>query len=134
MIRRDRFTHSRYPYAIDPETFRFAWLSNRDDGTTIYYGRVDAVWFRGKVTSPTANIGHLWDYMTVPAGTEPTLPGFLADWDGRYGGQCVARWDGTTLWGPTLPTVHTLALNMLSPILDAYPEIPAGHTGWWYHR
>jgi len=133
MIRRARLTHSGHPYAVEPETLRVDDRGPRSfDGQTIYGISVQAFWFKGRAGTPTANVGDLWGNQV--GGPVPTLEGFLAAMDTRYGGACRARWDGTSLWGPSQPAKIEEALAFLCPALDAYPAIPAGYEGWWYAR
>jgi hypothetical protein len=60
-----------------------------------------------------------------------------ADLDGRYGGDCHGRWDGTRYWGAQEPDVIAEHLTVLRPMLDGYaenpkdPPLPAGFDGWW---
>jgi hypothetical protein len=98
-----------------------------------YQVGVDAFWFRGKAGRPTAHRGTLWDSLSGGA-QPPDLAEMLARWDGRYGGNCIARWDGTRLWGPDTPEDIEAALEFLRPALDAFPAIPAGYEGWWSLR
>jgi hypothetical protein len=129
VIRREKFTHSRAPYAVALDTFKVREAGTRPDGSTFYSVRVSAFWFRGRVSKPTANLGHLWD-----VGDFPTVEALLAGWDGRYGGACEARWDGTSLWGPDRPEDIARVLAALRPALEAYPAVPDGYDAWWYAR
>lgn len=136
MIRRAKLTHSGYPYAVRPETFKVRGRPRDLDGKIIYSMSVQAFWFKGKVASPTANMGELWGSEVLPPDeTAPDLERFLTEFDTRYGGACSARWDGQGLWHQQLPIEsEQAALALLRPALEAYPEPPAGYEGWWYAR
>lgn len=128
MIRDERFLISRRPYAIDLGSLRTV-EHDRDDGSHYYSGRVDAVWYRRRQGVTVACIGTLWDYQDVQPEDGRT---FLEHHeDGRYGGDCVGRWDGTGYWGTEVPDVQKQHLAVLRPMLAAYPVIPEGYDGWW---
>lgn len=126
MIRNERFIHSRHGYAVDLSSFREGKLGGR---TGNRYVLLDAVWYRGTVGFPKACMGTIWDY-----GKFEDARDLLANWDGRYGGNCQARWDGAKLWGPQAPAAIEEALSLLRPMLAAYPAIPDGYDGWWEAR
>lgn len=119
MIREDRFLISRKPYAIDLTSLRI----------TEHMVTINATWFRRRSGTTIACVGHLWDIQdTAPADAAE----FLARHDnGRYGGTCEGRWDGARYWGAQEPDTMAQHLTVLRPMLAAYPEIPAGHEGWW---
>jgi hypothetical protein len=128
-VNRDsKFTLSRRPYAVDPETFEL-----RDDGGA----DIRAVWFRRKrqgYSGPmvtAACYGRLWDFQSPRPGSAEQFP-LQAD-DGRYGGDCLARWDGANLWSHADEFDRARYLDILKPMLAAYPEIPPGFSGWWYY-
>ncbi|KIF66239.1 hypothetical protein HY68_36630 [Streptomyces sp. AcH 505] len=128
MIREDRFLISRRPYAIDLGSLRTA-KKDRRDGSSFYFGRINAVWFRRKQGVTVACVGTLWDFQdTEPAdGTE-----FVTRHDdGRYGGDCDGRWDGENYWGAQKLDVIEAHLAVLRPMLANYPAIPDGYNGWW---
>lgn len=63
---------------------------------------------------------------------------FVAQFDGRYGGSTVARWNGEDLWAPgfSMKEMVTYAAELdkfLTAFLDpATPkQIPAGYSGWY---
>lgn len=130
MIRDDRFLISRKPYAVDLGSLR----GRREDspqGVNPYYfdGRIDAVWFRRKAGITAACIGTLWDLQhPEPADAAQFLQQHT---DGRYGGRCEARWDGTGYWGAEEPDVVAEHLGLLRPMLANYPAIPDGYDGWY---
>lgn len=125
---------SHKPFAVD--------LSSLREQNGFFY--VDAVWFRrrrrggygpnGAVVT-VACVGCLWGLQDRPPadGRE-----FLErHTDGRYGGHCEGRWDGTGYWGAEEPDVRDEHLALLRPMLDGYahdphnPVIPAGYDGWY---
>ncbi|MEV2239609.1 hypothetical protein [Micromonospora sp. NPDC049891] len=128
MIRDDRFLISRRPYAVDLNTL--TWRTRTQPGfRTIHRGSIRAAWFRRRSGVTVACVGTLWDYQAEPTD-DPLL--FLArHTDGRYGGDCEGRWDGTRYWGAQNLDVMAEHLALLKPMLDAYPEVPAGFDGWW---
>ncbi|WP_030169055.1 hypothetical protein [Streptomyces sp. NRRL S-813] len=125
MIREDRFLISRKPYAVDLSSLRL-----REDTETGWFdGRMTAVWFRRKQRVTVACIGTLWDHQK-PAPADALE--FLARHDdGRYGGNCLGRWDGTGYWGAEVPDVQEQHLAILRPMLANFPAIPPGYDGWW---
>lgn len=131
MIRLPEFKLSKRPYAVDLDSLHVDEFP-RADGSTGCRGQVDALWFRRRGGRTVACIGFLWDYQSPrPADAAAFL---AAHDDGRYGGECLARWDGSNLWAPTMP--HHVAeqrLLVLRAALDGFPEVPepfkAG--GWW---
>lgn len=125
MIREDRFLISRRLYAVDLTSFRL-----REDTKTGWFGgRITAVWFRRRRGVTVACVGTLWDYQK-PAPADALE--FLARHDdGRYGGNCLGRWDGENYWGAQVPDVIERHLALLRPMLANYPAIPDGYDGWW---
>lgn len=139
MRREDRFVMSRKPYAVDLSSL----LTTRKEGRAgpFWYCSVRAVWFRRRRTGRTgplvtvACVGSLATHQRPePADGEAFLCAYT---DGRYGGDCAARWDGTGYWGAEDPIVVAKHLELLRPMLDAYadnphdPVAPAGFDGWW---
>jgi hypothetical protein len=125
MIKASGFFMTAKPYAVDLASYRLADGDGR--------GELDAVWFRRKDGANVACAGWLWDYQ-VPA--QQDAAGFLREFtDGRYGGRCLARWNGTNLWSRT-DIVVTEAdreryRSVLVPMLAAFPAAPPGYDGWW---
>lgn len=120
MIREERFLISRRPYAVDLSSL-----------AVDSYGKatVAAVWFRRRRGVTVACIGELWNF---PRLTPKDAREFLVSHtDGRYGGDCHGRWDGTRYWGAQEPGVAAAHLSLLRPMLDGYPSVPAGYDGWW---
>ena len=100
MRREDKFVQSHAPYAVDLSSYRVG--EKHESGSA--WCRVDAVWFRrrrsGYYNGPLQTVACFGDVHTLldpPATAEAFL---LAHTDGRYGGDCQARWDGTELWAP----------------------------------
>jgi hypothetical protein len=134
VIREDRFVQSHRPYAVDLASFR---TIDPDDGNGIVadpakwtWVRIDAVWFRRRAGITVACAGSLRDLQRpAPADAQQ----FLARHeDGRHGGDCRARWDGERFWsGSQDPEVSARYLALLKPMLAAFPQIPAGYSGWW---
>lgn len=125
MIKTQKFLVSRPLYAVDLDSFQAV------DGTC----SVNAVWFRRRrrgyslPLETVACCGRLWNVLQVPP---PTVAEFLAGHtDNRYGGDCVARWDGTNLWSNADEAQRAEYAAVLRPMLAAYPEIPDGFDGWW---
>lgn len=128
MIREDRFLISRKPYAVDLSSLRGS-VKTYENGRTSYRGRIDAVWFRRRRGETVACIGDLWDFQdTEPANARQFLERHT---DGRYGGDCHGRWDGTSYWGNVTLEQQEQHLAILRPMLANYPAIPSGYDGWW---
>ncbi|MFL4947531.1 hypothetical protein ACJ6WE_09175 [Streptomyces sp. MMS24-I31] len=128
MIREDRFLISRKPYAVDLASLRGS-VQTYENGRTSYRGRIDAVWFRRRRGETVACIGDLWDFQdTEPESAREFLERHN---DGRYGGDCIGRWDGTSYWGNVTLEQQEQHLAILRPMLANYPAIPDGYDGWW---
>jgi hypothetical protein len=130
MIRQDRFLISRRLYAVDLNSLRGS-RTDTPNGRNPYSfdGQVDAVWFRRKQGVTAACVGPLWD-LQHPEPADAVQ--FLTQHDdGRYGGDCHGRWDGTRYWGAQEPEVVERHLALLRPMLAAYPALPASYDGWW---
>lgn len=122
MRRESRFVLSHRPYAVDLSGLHV-------DGMR---ARLGAVWYRRRQRVTVACIGYLWDYQDA---TPRTAAEFLARHvDGRYGGTCEGRWDGSRYWGAQEPDVIAQHLQILRPMLDAFPDVPDGYDGWWTFR
>lgn len=131
MIREDKFLISRRPYAVDLSSYALARHDSDYPGArTTWHGTVNAVWFRRRSGVLAACVGRLWDIQTADPGDVHT---FLARHeDGRYGGDCVSRWDGASFWSASQDPETTAAhLELLRPMLENYPDIPAGYDGWY---
>lgn len=119
LARQEKFAPSQTPYAIDPD-------SGTEDGGKVTF---EAVWAGRKHGETTVSVGTLWDY-DVPSDVE----GFLAGIDMRYGGRPRARWDGHSLWtdADVDEAERAVLLRRCQELLDALPEVPEGHLGWFY--
>ncbi|MGW2010927.1 hypothetical protein [Streptomyces nigrescens] len=132
MIRDDRFLISRKPYAVDLST-----VSGRqhERGDLIAFsGSADVLWFRRQKGVTRACVGTLMlfsHYLPAPLDLADPHAILAADLDGRYGGDCHGRWDGTGYWGAEVPEVQRQHLEILQPMLANYPAIPAGYSGWY---
>ena len=129
MIRTAKFLVSRPMYAVDLSSWQITSESTGVGGLSAH-ATVSAVWFRRRAGVTAACAGLLWDIQRpVPA----TVAQFLDQHDdGRYGGQCKARWDGRGLWSDSEePEARDAHLALLRPMLENYPEIPDGFDGWW---
>lgn len=140
MIREDKFLQSHAPYAVDLATLTVAGPSI--PGKPHVWAQVDAVWFRRRPARSRALRG---ENVTVACAgklrdlqdSEPAsaLAFLAAHADGRYGGRCLARWDGFNLWAPEMGEDERAAyFNLLVPMLDDFPGIPPGLDGWWTFR
>ena len=131
MRRETRFVMSHKPYAVD--------LSSLREHYGFFY--VDAVWFRRRPRGrnrdmiTVACIGYLNDVQDPAPKTALELVERYTD--GRRGGHCEGRWDGSGYWGAEDPDVMARHLAILRPMLDGYtanpknPPIPDGYDGWW---
>jgi hypothetical protein len=139
VIHEEKHLISHAPYALRHDTFnvqeKWATYTNPDGssrrGETPYYTMtMQAVWFRRKSGILSAHYGHLWN-------SSKEKPASLLAWiendrDGRYGGRCIARWDGDNLWAPESTWEQMKEYEeFLRPMLESYPEVPPGFDGWW---
>ena len=128
MIRETRFLISRKPYAVDLTSLR-----SDEDGFTY----IDAVWFRRKTrgygsSKQTVTVACIGNLHTIQRPVPVDAVEFLTRYtDGRYGGDCHGRWDGTGYWGAEEPDVVEQHLAILRPMLANYPALPDGYDGWW---
>lgn len=128
---------SRKPFAVNLSTFRDASLkeSNWAVGTRYLVSAwIDAVWYRRKDGETRACLGtlHLWSHsLREPVDVTDPIAVLSADLDGRYGGDCMGRWDGTRYWGAQEPAVMEQHLAVLQPMLANYPACPDGYSHWW---
>jgi len=142
VIREAKFLISHAPYAVKLDSLmtKPRHPSKQVDGQWVkdpdrtYYGcRIEAAWFRRKSGIVSAHLGTLWDYLDEePADGTAFL---TAATDGRYGGRCIARWDGDSLWAPESTWAQMTAYEeFLRPMLDNYPAVPPGYDGWWTYK
>lgn len=136
MIWREKFVMAHKPYAIDLDSVRIESHKERD-GKFFVSGSCDAVWFRKKNGVVRVCWGplKLWAHYMDEAADISSPQEFLGtDFDGRYGGECNARWDGTRYWGSQNPDVIRFDLDGLKPMLEGFPQVPEGLSGWWSFR
>jgi hypothetical protein len=122
MERTDAFLISKKPYAVKTMSLDIS-----------LHGSVtmQAVWFRRRAGVTVACAGILWDHMPSVRDTADFLDRIGT---ARYGANCVARWDGERLWtDPSLPYVNPYP-DLLRPMLENFPAVPAGYDGWWVFR
>jgi hypothetical protein len=128
MIRENRFLISRSPYAVDLTSLTGTLRPTMT--SPVFTGTIDAVWFRRRKGRVIACIGQLWDYQqTEPASAVEFLSRLT---DGRSGGRCHGRWNGSDYWREEeWPDARDAHLAILRPMLANYPALPAPHDGWW---
>lgn len=134
MIRTDKFLISQKPFAIDLATVTGEQRARGDRDAFNFSGTCNALWFRRKDGVTRACLGTLMlfsHFLREPLDLDDPHAILSADLDGRYGGDCHARWDGTGYWGSEEPFKQTLHLTVLEPTLANYPALPDGHDGWW---
>ena len=130
MIKVDKFLISKGLYAVDLESLHKEHHPRAGDRVGYWNCRIDAVWFRRRRGETVACIGYLWDLQDdEPANAQAFLK---AHDDGRYGGTTLGRWDGEGYWssGESL-RVQNQHLEILRPMLAAFPAAPHGFDGWW---
>jgi hypothetical protein len=136
MFKTDKFRISKPMYAVDLEAF--ARGESGDNGAWEWHQfSVPAVWFRRKraqYNGPIRTAACAGNLRSSVTGARPVdALDFLARFtDGRYGGDCIARWDGDTLWSLEPEDSRARYKNILVPMLAAYPAIPEGFDGWWW--
>ena len=123
MIREAAMLVRDKPFAVDRDSFEVGPEDHPG------YCQMAAVWFRRRHGRVTANAGWLRDYQRPePAGVTEFLMRYA---DGRHGGSCAARWDGSTLWCLAGEAERARYLAVLRPMLEGYPALPPGYDGWW---
>ncbi|MFE3629514.1 hypothetical protein [Streptomyces goshikiensis] len=130
MIRTDQFLISQRPYAVDLSSLDGTLRDTpQGDHPHYFHGQVNAVWFRRRHGITVACIGMLWDHQPdQPADAHAFLKRHD---DGRYGGDCKGRWDGTSYWGNGTYEQQQEHLAILRPMLASFPAVPQGYDGWW---
>lgn len=120
LVKLDKFTPSKRPYAID--------LSSAKRGYSSLY--VDCIWAGRKNGRTTASFG------TLNAYRVETVEELIEKIDMRYGGCSFAKWDGDTLITPSGVTqkLHSQYVEMLDAALNNFPAVPDGYEGWYYRR
>lgn len=133
MIRRDDFRISRRPYAVNLSSYQITSREPRNHVDIPYHQiSVNAVWFRRRNGVVVATLGVLWDYQRDPRPKD-VHEALGRHTDGRYGGDWIARWSGTSYASKVPHDAEEIQahLAILRPMLDLYPEVPAGYDGWW---
>lgn len=124
MIKASKFRISDKPYAVDLGSYS-------PDGS----GSLQAVWFRRRREAYNGPLRTVACAGTLRGCLVPdlsTVERFIATFtDGRYGGDCRARWDGTNLWSLENEAERERLKKILVPMLAAYPEVPPLYDGWW---
>lgn len=138
MKREEKFLISHAPYAVQLDSFtveeKWATFSGGRVAETPYYTiTIPAIWFRRKDGILSAHIGTLWgSERERPASAEAWL---TDSWDGRYGGNCQARWDGISLWAPDVTWNGMVNYQgVLAWVLENFPQVPDGFDGWWTYK
>lgn len=132
MIRETHFVFSHHPFAVDLASAYQLYEIKPDD--QFRWVAVRAVWYRRKERITYACTGYLHDLVPVDQDVS-NVPAFLIQHtDGRYGGACEGRWDGTRYWGAQEPDVMETHLTLLRLMVDNFPVIPDGYDGWWTFR
>lgn len=135
MYRTADFKVSQRMFAVNLD----AWsVGDRNKAGTTHTCVIAAVWFRrrrAQYNGPMrtiASAGYLkrWVEGTAPADGQDMLSR-TAVYD--YTADCVARWDGSNLWCLEDEETRAGYLKILAPMLEAYPEIPEGWSGWWWN-
>jgi len=128
VIREEKFLISHAPYAVDLDSLKVEGFQ-RGDGAERFRCEITATWFRRKDGVVRSHLGLLWNYQSVrPADAEAFL---RAHADGRYGGDCLGRWDGESFWGNVSLLEQMKQMDILIPMLEDYPDAPRGFDGWW---
>jgi hypothetical protein len=134
--REEKFVMSHKPFAVDLATFRDGELYEHGSRFSVH-ARIDAVWYRRKDGETRACLGSLglWS-QCLREPVDPLDPAAVlsADLDSRYGGDCHGRWDGIGYWGAEDLDVQAQHLALLRPMLENFPQVPAGFDGWWTFR
>jgi hypothetical protein len=120
VIKAGTFRVSRPLYAVDLGSYRLS-----EQGGSY----INAVWFRRRKSVTVACCGQLWNYLQPRPQTAAEF--LAAHDDNRYGGDCMARWDGSSLWSNSDEAQRREYLRVLEPMLAAYPDVPEGFDGWY---
>ena len=130
MLKTADFKISRPMYAVNLDAFSVGG----PQAPFPEWGVVAAVWFRRK-SRVTAACGGFLKAPVHRTGAPADVQDFLARYtDGRYGGDCIARWDGSTLWCLEDEDTRAEYKRLLVPMLAAYPAAPSGWDAWWHFR
>lgn len=140
MYQSDKYTTSRFFYAIDFDTFlgkkHIHGTATNGHEYNYYQISFPAIWFKRKgdeLTVVKGSVGH------HTKGHDFTDDGLIEDMiqnmDSRYGGNAQFRWDGMFMWGPEKTWDDTVAAQKeLDQHWENFPAIPVGYSGWWALR
>lgn len=124
------FVLSRKQFAVDLSSLSVESQAPGYDGTQRSWCEINAVWYRRRAKTTYACIGTLRALIhgDTPTGGRDFLTRHI---DGRYGGDCRGRWDGTRYWGAQEPETMAEHMKILRPMLTGLPAVPDGFDGWW---
>lgn len=140
LIKTDTFKFASTFYALDWDSFEYEISSKTVTGS------VDAVWFKRQNGVTVCCTGVLTDTYNLERNnlvegsiTEAAVKDvFVNQFDGRYGGNTEARWDGENLWAPGLPMKEMMSFASVMDVLlktfndsNTYRQVPAGYVGWY---
>ena len=140
IIESEKFKFSSTFYAIDWSALEYKVLKK------IVTVTVPAVWFKRQQGETVCCDGWLSDSYNLEVNNlvkgsitdDQILDLFINQFDGRYGGSTVARWNGENLWAPGFSMKEMIAYTaeldkFLTDFLNPTPpkQIPAGYSGWY---
>lgn len=132
MHRENAFVLSHAQYAVDLGSLRPAYAEYVDEHDWARESwMVDVVSFRRAKGVTRACAGTISDRQDV---TPLTGAEFLSRIDGlnRVGVTPTARWDGSSFWcAGQDPEENDRYLALLKPMLENFPALPGGYSGWW---
>lgn len=132
MIRLDKHTFvGKQLYAVERDSFRTIIIPPSSSVIKCVCG---AIWFKRRDGIISVSMGTLRNYYNTDLFEEPSgLFEFLRSYeDGRFGGDCVARFDGKNLWSDSKNVeVNKQRLKVLNSILGKFPNLPKNYDGWW---
>lgn len=136
MFRTDQFKIGKPMFAVNLDAYS---IGDGADPTKAHTCSIAAVWFRRKRANyngpmRTAACGGYLSRVVVrgpaPAdGTDMLVKPAMFD----HRADCIARWDGHTLWSLEDEASRAKYLELLVPMLAAYPAVPQGYSGWWWN-
>jgi hypothetical protein len=133
--REEGFVLSHDPFAIDMGQFE---REVREVGPVLVTATVHAAWFRKRrgVLQACAGTLHGWFGRDHSGEVPQNAEDFARIADRRTtwtSATCMARWDGRTFWAapPMHPAAQRGYLEMLEPMLAAFPAVPGEYDGWW---
>ena len=134
MTREEGFVISHAPLAVSLEAL---FTEEQESGSAVC--RVNAAWFRRRKGVVQACAGSLraWFGANYGDGGKPLDAAqfaLMADRSRHWASaDCQARWDGTSFWAvpPMHPDCQRAYLDLLEPMLAAFPAVPEGYAGWY---